>query len=220
MNTPKVFGIGFHKTGTTSLGRALEQLGYRVCGKLGVRHAQIAKHARRLAFRQLERHDAFQDNPWPLLYRELDQWCPGSKFILTLRPTQKWIESVVRHFGSQDTPMREWIYGVGHPLGNEEIYARRYEAHNAAVLEYFAKRPQDLLVFHTGGGDGWPELCRFLGREIPAGEFPHANSRDLREAKSSFALELRRRMRRPLRSLGAEITRRLTWTASPLGRWW
>ncbi len=27
---PKVFGIGFHKTGTTSLGRALRALGYRV----------------------------------------------------------------------------------------------------------------------------------------------------------------------------------------------
>lgn len=27
---PKVFGIGFHRSGTTSLGRALRSLGYRV----------------------------------------------------------------------------------------------------------------------------------------------------------------------------------------------
>ncbi len=220
MSHPKVFGIGFHKTGTTSLKLALRRLGYRVGGKLGVHHPQIARQARELAFRQLERHDAFQDNPWPLLYRELDERCPGSRFVLTVRPTEKWIASVVRHFGRSDTPMREWIYSVGHPLGNEEIYVRRYEAHNAAVREYFQGRPQDLLVFRTGEGDGWPELCGFLGRPIPAGEFPHANSWTLREAKQGFARTVRRGVRRPLRSIGAELTRRLTWTASPLGRWW
>ena len=183
MANSKVFGIGFHKTGTTSLGHALERLGYRVAGSQGVHCSNIGRDVGALAFSQLHRYDAFQDNPWPLLYRQLDAWCPGSKFVLTLRPTAKWIRSVCEHFGNDRTPMREWIYGPGSPLGHEDVYVRRYEEHNAAVRDYFASRPADLLVFRTGEGDGWPELCDFLGREIPSGPFPHGNSQAEREAR-------------------------------------
>ena len=30
-----------------------------------------------------------------------------------------------RAFRDQSTPMREWIYGVGYPRGNEQIYVAR-----------------------------------------------------------------------------------------------
>jgi hypothetical protein len=213
MTGSKVFGIGFQKTGTTSLKLALELLGYRVAGKIAVHHPHVGRVIHQRAFRELENYDAFQDNPWPLLYGELDQLCPGSRFILTLRPTDAWIRSVVRHFGTVDTPMREWIYGAGHPLGNEERYATRYDAHNREVLEYFADRPQDLLVFRTGEGHGWPELCGFLGREIPDEAFPHGNSRTEREAKSQRHW-LRRSLRRRLRSLRIRLARHLPPTAS------
>jgi hypothetical protein len=219
MTGSKVFGIGFQKTGTTSLKRALEGLGYRVAGKIAVHHPHLERAVRQRAFRELDRYDAFQDNPWPLLYRELDQRCPESRFILTLRPTEAWIESVVRHFGITDTPMREWIYGIGHPLGNEERYIRRYEAHNRAVLEYFADRPEDLLVFGIGKGHGWPELCGFLGREVPSEAFPHGNSRREREAKNKRHW-LRRGLRRRIRLLRVKLARRLPQTASAQGRWW
>jgi hypothetical protein len=194
----KVFGIGFHKTGTTSLGLALEQLGYRVCGKQGVRRSRIAEEAQDLAWARLDDYDAFQDNPWPLLYRQLDEHCPGSRFILTIRPSDSWLNSVCRHFGEKSTPMRQWIYGVGSPLGNEAAYLRRYEAHNATVQEYFADRPDDLLVFRTGEGHGWPELCRFLGHEAPPGPFPHGNSQASREARDA-QLRWPRAVRRSLR---------------------
>lgn len=48
--------------------------------------------------------------------------------------------------------MRKWIYGAGSPLGNEAIYIRRFEAHNAEVLEYFRRRPNDLLVMRLAAG--------------------------------------------------------------------
>ena len=197
---PKVFGIGFHKTGTTSLGLALERLGYRVCGKLGVHRAGIAQEALALAWARLDDCDAFQDNPWPLLYRQLDARCPGSRFILTIRPRDRWIESVCRHFGDASTPMREWIYGVGSPRGNEAAYLRRYDAHNAAVKAYFENRPGDLLVFRTGEGDGWDELCRFLDHAVPADPFPHGNSRAAREERRDGA-RWRRAARRGMRSI-------------------
>lgn len=181
----KIFGIGFHKTGTSSLGRALELLGYRVTGPNGVRNPNIAQEVYQMAFELAEEFDAFQDNPWPILYRELDQRYRGSKFILTIRSPEHWIQSVVRHFGSGDTPMREWIYGVGHPLGNEEIYLERFKRHNREVLTYFRDRPGNLLVMNLEGGHGWTELCGFLDRKVPLTDFPFVNSAEEREGPSA-----------------------------------
>ena len=177
----KVFGIGFHKTGTTSLAKALSYLGYRVTGPNWVNHHAIVRDVFEMAFELANKFDAFQDNPWPILYRELDGKFPGSKFVLTVRPTSDWIRSVVNHFAEEETPMREWIYGVGRPKGNEAIYIERYERHNREVMEYFKNRDKDLLILDLAGGEGWEKLCPFLGKEIPAVSFPCANTKSDRE---------------------------------------
>lgn len=175
MKDTKVFGIGMHKTGTTTLALALRELGYAVTGPFGVNEPNIAVTAVDRGLALARRFDAVQDNPWPLLYRDLDQEFPGSKFILTLRPTEAWLSSVLKHFGGKTTPMREWIYGVGDPLGNEEVFRSRYEHHNQEVRKYFADRPNDLLEFRITEGDAWPELCTFLEVDQPGNPFPHGN---------------------------------------------
>jgi hypothetical protein len=177
----KVFGIGFHKTGTTSLANALSYLGYRVTGPNGVDNPNIAVEVYEMAFDLANRFDAFQDNPWPILYKELDQKFPGSKFILTLRPSEGWMRSVVNHFNEEETPMREWIYGVGYPKGNENVYIARYERHNREVIEYFKDRTEQLLVLNITAGEGWAKLCPFLGQAVPAIPFPCANTAPERE---------------------------------------
>jgi hypothetical protein len=178
MERPKIFGIGFHKTATTSLAAALTQLGYRVTGPNWRKNPKIAEEVHSLAFDCVPKFDAFQDNPWPLLYRELDARFPGSKFVLTLRPASRWIPSVVEHFGGTSTPMREWIYGAGcgDPTGREDLYVERYERHNREVMAYFADRPSDLLVLRITEGDGWEKLCPFLGLPVAEGPFPKTNS--------------------------------------------
>lgn len=177
MKDTKVFGIGFHKTATTSLASALQQLGYTVTGPNGINNPDIASQAENIVYELAEKFDAFQDNPWPLYYRELDKKYPDSKFILTLRPTQKWINSLCRHFSTRTTPMREWIYGEDHgcPVGNEQIYTDRYDQHNNEVLEYFKNRPDDLLLFNITEGDGWDKLCPFLGEPMQPSPFPSDN---------------------------------------------
>lgn len=128
------------------------------------------------AKRLIDRFDAFRDNPWPLLFRELHAYRPDSRFILTIRPTKGWVASVVGHFGEKSSPMRQWIYGVGSPLGAETDYAARYDRHNREVLEFFSDKPGSLLVMDLTAGDGWQELCAFLGGvDIPAEPFPHSN---------------------------------------------
>ena len=177
----KVFCIGFHKTGTTTLEVALKKLGYRVTGSFGTKDPNIADKVLDMAFRKVDDYDAFEDNPWPILYRELDSRFPGSKFILTRRPPEAWIRSQVKDFAGTETPMRRWIYGAdaGCPLGHEDVYIERYQRHNREVLEYFSERPDDLLVMDLPEDASWARLCGFLGHDVPDEPFPHANKASL-----------------------------------------
>ena len=58
--------------------------------------------------------------------------------------------------------MRKWIYGVGCPEGNEDIYINRFKNHYEEVENYFRDRPQDLLVLDLAKGDGWEKLCLYF----------------------------------------------------------
>lgn len=176
-NGPKVFCIGFQKTGTTSLKAAFESIGYRVAGPNGTHDPQIGDHVYDLAARLVPKYEVFQDNPWPLLYQWLDEKYPGSKFILTVRDPDKWLKSVVSHFGGTDRPMLKWIYGAADPVGNEEIFIARYTAHNHEVLAYFKDREDDLLVLDLSKEEApWSVLAGHVGFEEPGVPFPHANS--------------------------------------------
>lgn len=173
--TPKVFGIGFQKTGTTTLKFALYELGYDVKGGGFELVPELRKGNLEPAFRVVDAFDAFEDHPWPNLYQELDAYCPGSKFILTLRDEESWIKSVVNHFGFVPDIMQKYTYGAAFPAGYEDVYRERYRRHNAAVRAYFADRPGDLLELNLFEDAGWARLCDFLGKPVPNADFPHLN---------------------------------------------
>ena len=196
MSTTKIFGIGFHKTGTTSLAQALRQLGYSVGGPHWVSEPNIADTVEDRVKSESSKFDAFQDNPWPLVYRQMDEMYPDARFILTWRDSERWIESQVKHFGTIITPMREWIYGagMGHPAGNEAHYVATYEQHNRAVKDYFRGREDKLLLLNFENGDGWSELCRFLDHEVPHTDFPRANTAKERDALPSRVKRVRQRV--------------------------
>lgn len=172
----KVFGIGFHKTATTSLAVALYTLGYNVTGYFGVHDPDISQNARDKAFQLADRFDAAQDTPWFVLYKDLDVRYPHSKFILTVRQPEKWIKSVTDHFKRHYIPAHEWIYGVKTAVGNEDIYIQHYLRHNQEVQEYFRDRPDDFLKLDIPSGDGWEKLCQFLGEQVPDFDFPFQNA--------------------------------------------
>jgi len=174
--------LSFHKTGTKTLSAALSILGYEVCGvRTDLADTLFSKNFSPV-WEIVDEYDAFQDNPWPILYKELDSRYPNSKFILTVRNEQKWIASVVNHFGENHTEMRRLIYGVGHPKGKEDIYLNKYLTHNQEVIKYFQDTKDRLLVVSWEKGDGWKELCGFLNCSIPNKTFPHIN----KGAYSSF----------------------------------
>lgn len=181
----RIFGIGMHKTATTSLRKALRMLGFDSA------HWETAHWARAIwdemeatgRSNTLERFYTLCDLPIPLLYKELDAAYPGSKFILTLRDEAKWIESVRRHWSADYNPYRsQWSNDpfthrvhkllYGQKGFDAERFLARYRRHNAEVIEYFRDRA-DLLVMDMDAGAGWPELCGFLGCPFPAREYPH-----------------------------------------------
>ena len=187
----KIFGIGFQKTGTASLAQALRLLGFEVAhgivinGPKGVtiEPPVTTEKILPLALARAREVDAVCDNPFPLLYRELDAAFPGAKFILTTRETHDWLKSMQRHFGERESDAMRWIYGVSRPKGHEAHCMRIYDNHNRAVRAYFAHRPNDLLQMDFGTGEGWKRLCAFLDRPIPSAAFPHDNTAEEREHK-------------------------------------
>jgi uncharacterized membrane protein YkvA (DUF1232 family) len=203
---PKVFGIGFQKTGTSSLDAAFRILGYdtdkgvfiNVSAKkqsLWIEPPLTAGKVLAAVLPIAERRDAFSDNPWPLLFRKMDARFPGSKFVLTVREPQDWIASMVRHFGDNPSEMLRWIYGVRNVRGNEARCVDVYEAHNAAVRAYFAARPGDLLQIDILSKPDWAGLCAFLEQPVPDVAFPHENAAERREqARRAWWTKVKRRL--------------------------
>lgn len=196
----KVFGIGWAKTGTTTLGACLEILGYKHQGPAldlvyDVRDGRFDR-----IFAAVDKADMFEDWPWLLLYKELDQRYPNSRFVLTVRDTDRWWRSYQNMVTNKKTrpdigEIRKIIYGFEDGLQHKQAYIERYERHNAEVLHYFAQRPRDLLVLDWERGDGWPALCQFLGKPIPQLPLPHANA-------GTYRPPWYRKVRHALRSRG------------------
>lgn len=182
----RIFGIGLHKTGTTSLHKALKQLGYDSWHWTSAHAAKAIWREMKQASRSatLERWYALCDLPIPLLYKDLDLAYPGSKFVLTVRGEDEWLRSVERHFdpatnrfraGWNDDPFSHQVHRrlYGRTDFDRETMLARYRRHNAEVKEYFAARRGDLLVMTPS--EGWESLCRFLSRELPSISYPHEN---------------------------------------------
>jgi hypothetical protein len=179
MSRAKVFCIGFQKTGTTSLHAALTYLGWRTAAVVGrgLRPEDLRSEGARLCIETARNHDAAEDMPWPIFFRELDAAYPGSKFILTSRQSEGWFNSIETHFGAFPNPMQAFVYGedAAAPKGNRERYISVFEAHNEAVRRHFAQRPHDLLSMNLSDGDGWEKLAPFLGVPAPEIPFPSKN---------------------------------------------
>lgn len=184
----KIIGLGFQKTGTSSLIEALKILGYK--GKDDSTKALIpilcGNFPRVVAM--LKNYDAVVDTPWYMIYKELDHYLPGSKFILTYREEEGWYNSVARHIGLLRNPSHEWIYGRGKglPMDDRENTLKIYRKHLHEVRAYFKDRPDDFLEVDFTRGDGWDKLCPFLGRDIPDAPFPHANKWEAKSSRQSY----------------------------------
>jgi hypothetical protein len=183
MNT-KVIGIGLNRTGTTTLGACFRQLGYRHTSMHHQAFQLLQQRDMPGLLRIVGEYDSFEDWPWPLIYREIDQAFPDSKFILTRRRTPEvWFRSLCRLADmTGPTPYRQFVYGHAMPHHHQEEHIAYYQHHNEAARDYFSGQPGKLLELAWEDGHGWPELCDFLGKPVPDVPLPWANRSDGLEA--------------------------------------
>lgn len=198
MEKQKVIGIGFHKTGTTTLGECLQELGYNhiSCSKEAFVLYEASEYSTLL--RLMDFFDSFEDWPWPFVYEEAFEKYPDAKFVLTTRRNEDaWFNSLSKHVMrpvAQRFNYREHIYGHQDPFKNKSTYINKYLQHNQSVRDFFSDKPGSLIEVCWENGDGWKELCAFLGHNIPSIPFPHRNA-------DPDANKLSRRVKRKIASL-------------------
>jgi hypothetical protein len=137
----KIFCIGLNKTGTSSLHQALQTLGFRSLHLGGPEVPVGIKRATdegRGLVEYLGDYDAFSDI-WRLSERFelLDRQYPGSKFILTIRDLDGWLESRRQHVQRNVLRKAQGHYSGGFLTVDIERWTHEFDEHHARVLDYF-----------------------------------------------------------------------------------
>ena len=148
----KVFGIGWARTGTTTLGACFRILGFNHQSQDLDLVKDVGKGDLRRILALAEKRDSFEDWPWIILYQELDAAFPGSRFVLTTREPDRWIRSY-RHMldnqgkaSAKANEQRRVLYGLPFPDVTQDQLLERYSRHNREVVAHFRDRPDALLV--------------------------------------------------------------------------
>lgn len=206
MSVPKngsmrVIGAGFGRTGTASLKRALELLGFGPCHHMeevvkspaDVPTWERASRGEKIDWKTfMSPWGSACDFPSSLYYRELVEAFPEGKVVLTVRDSGAWYasmrETIVPMFNRfPNSVVLPWLPFLGAPrraMGatrlHDEVIARF--ADEAAVRKRFEDHIEEvkrvvpaerLLVFEVK--DGWEPLCTFLGVPVPSEPFPRVN---------------------------------------------
>lgn len=202
----RIFCIGAHKTGTTSLERAMVKLGYlgfpsrqgygcithRRKKKIAVSpiqniEARVTSLIRKLViFEKFQKYKAFHDCPFNMFhfYRQFSYCFPDSKFILTVRDSDDWFESVLRWNSlTGSAPVYRLMYGCPINRENKEAIIQTYEQRNEDIRHFFQGTGR-LLEMNICEGEGWEKLCPFLGHEVIESSFFHSNQISKPEPKA------------------------------------
>ena len=199
----KVVGAGFGRTGTASLKAALELLGFAPCHHMieVFTHPEQVPFWDRVALGQKydweELFGAYQSScDWPscTFYKELAEYYPKSKVILSLRDPKAWYRSVSNTImsamkkpeaGAQG-PVLPGVFGpllIGEKTFGYDFSEAHmidvYERHNAEVKRTIP--PDRLLVFEAT--QGWEPLCKFLDVKVPSQDYPKMNTTEEFQAR-------------------------------------
>jgi len=210
----EVIGAGFGRTGTHSLGLALEQLGFGPCYNMH----EVAKNPghrelwnRIIDGKQVDWHSLFSSYKstveWPgvAFFEEIFQQFPDAKVILTLRDPESWYESVQNTIfealelsaHNPDLGKRE-SQGLTRRLILEYTFGNRYweKEHVIEVYRNHIQRvikvvPQERLLQYDVK-DGWKPLCDYFQKSIPVEPFPRLNERsDFIDSAPEWAKKIR-----------------------------
>lgn len=176
MRKDKIFIVGLHKTGTTSLAYFFERLGYLVTGPDTHLVAEIENNNFKEINNFLEKYDVFQDDPWYMIYPYLYTKFPNAKFILLERCESDWIDSVQRFYGEDryNNAVRRKFYGNANTIQNKKEYLQKYRSHNKEVKNFFSNKENFISISIANDKDAI-RLQKFLNFKIKFTSFPHKN---------------------------------------------
>lgn len=200
----KIFCIGYNKTGTTSLGKALYELGIIIAPQ---KPAEIlindwGDDEYKNIIKFCKEYQCFQDVPFSLTdsYKYLDKAFPNSKFILTVRDTpDQWYNSI-RNFHSKlfgtggHPPTKEdlltanyvysgWMWDfmkIGYGVLDGDVYNKTllvnsYNLHNESAKDYFKGKSNQYIEINLSERESYKRLCDFLNIQSVKTEFPSVN---------------------------------------------
>ncbi|WP_246673964.1 MULTISPECIES: sulfotransferase family protein [unclassified Mesorhizobium] len=186
----KVIGTGFGRTGTDSMREALAILGFGPCHHMQEVNGNEEQKRMWRALAQgatpdwnqlLSGYVSCLDWPSAYYWRELIEFYPNARVILTYRSAESWWESFEKTIaaGLEQSVDQE---SLGLVLIARQVFGGRpgdrahaiacYEANVRAV---YAGVPPERLLVHALG-DGWEPLCTHLGVAIPDQDYPNRNN--------------------------------------------
>lgn len=199
---PRVIGAGWGRTGTASLKRALETLGFGPCHHMEevIKHPAEVPTWQRAARGETIDWKTFMrpwgssvDFPSAIYYRELMEAFPDAKVVLSVRDPESWYASMsetivpmMSRFPNRVIlPLLPFIGSPSRAMRESPMYARiiaPFHTDRARVVAEFQKHieevrrvvpPERLLVFEAK--EGWAPLCKFLEVPVPSAPYPRVN---------------------------------------------
>jgi len=201
----EIIGAGFGRTGTDSMKRALEMIGFGPCYHM----YEVAPHPDRYdRWLSVYNEDAvpkwdeiFADYratvDWPAAryWRELADHYPSAKILLTVRSSESWYASMEKTiFVAMREPteqqgmaqaLRDTVFDGD--IDDKDHVIDVYERNIANVTAAFGS--ERLLTYELGSG--WTPLCDFLGVPIPKTPYPSGNAVEEFHKTSERAAKLR-----------------------------
>jgi hypothetical protein len=178
----RIFGIGLNKTGTTSLYKAVQLLGFRALHDGRRINSNLEKAIRldKSLFRYsrprvLFAH-AFFDLP-PIIHNfdVVHRQFPDASFILSTRDFDAWLDSREKHVRRNQERAAVGTYTGSFLDVDREGWTEEWHRHHERVARYFSGREERLLTIDVTAGEGWDRLAPFLGTEPPLAPFPFLN---------------------------------------------
>ena len=194
-----IIGSGFGRTGTASLKRALERLGFGPCHHM----EEVLAHPEQVPYWQaalagepvdwdkvFSGYRAQVDWPGAHVWRQLAAAYPKAKVIHSTRPEDAWWTSFSATIGKvltmyKDLPapphVTAMMKATEKALVDQTFGCALTD--RAGVLAAYRRRAEEvraaiprerLLVFDVS--EGWEPLCAFLGVPAPSEAFPRVNS--------------------------------------------
>lgn len=192
----KLIGAAFPRTGTMSVKRALEMLGFGRCYHMhevflnpdhipvwdAINEGMMPDWRRLLAG-----YTATLDAPACLFWKELAHTFPDAKVLLLRRDPEEWYESMystvfqqtIMNPAEEIDPALSMVqrlfmdrYMGGRFIERDHVIATYQRYCDEVIAEVSADR---LLVYEVS--QGWGPLCDFLGYDVPSEPFPEKNTR-------------------------------------------